>query len=628
MTMKTILNFIAAMALGSSVLWLSGCFTSSDTEKYVTSTGFGETPTSDILPHDPAVNGSALFCDSAPVYLEGDDDLQAPAVPDPENPDDEVTGIPRWNISKTPDEPNIGNNVKRLSIAVKPMTPGGDTYDPAADPEDPLYIYLGDDTQVHPIVVSYSGQVIGDYSLGEGSADIGDPDNIDEIFVAWSLDNGKTWKDIQVSDSADKSSIKVDWDISNPPDGVAENDAVDYPGHSHKSTLAVQTYKDTDDVVHHYILVSWLDKYCPSGDPFGLDDDPDADGTIYQDYFKVNGNQGSIDYDLPCTVTDPESLEYNCAPNGQAVYEVPFSCVWSARGEFLQDTDAETGDPVVNDTGDPVYTIVWHKPLQLTTGTRDANKIWLAASELGIAKAWQEDPEGLRAGKGMGPGSGWSGATTNHGADIWFTKINMEDFGAVVEEDVVVVAADEPVDDTTKPKSLNNFDYPVRVTDNEKCNGGLDTKPYCSHICEGDTTDSLDCVTEYIDMLSLSDLSDEGVYYSVLDGDTGASRPAMQILKTDLEELVVVLGYEETKGLAITDPGVPSPDMGVVDPEDTIADEGKSIYFESFRFPTEPVMDLPLAEDDSVPTFRAPVISAGFIVNQLVPEVQDTGTVY
>jgi len=613
MTMKTIFNFIAASILGMSVLWLTGCPTSSDPEVYAEddSSSFGETPTADIPPYDPVINGSDLYCTGSLQQVSAGFTLTPPAAPDPDDPDSDATGITRWNISKTPEEPNIGNSVKRLALAVSPMTSGGDSYQ-ASDPNVANY-WESRDEKVHPMVVSYSGQVIGDYSLGEGSADIGDPDNVDDIFVALSLDNGKTWKDRQISDSAIRSSIKVSWDTDH--DGNRET--IDYPGHSHKSTMAVQKIVDADAVEHHYLLVAWLDKYCPSGDPFGLDDDD----VVYQDYFKVNGNQGSIDYDLACdtSVDDPEAIDYNCAPNGQAVYEVPFSCIWTARGEFLQETDDE-GNPVVNDIGDPVYTIEWRNPAQLTSGTRDANKIWLAASEAGFAKAWQEDPEGLRAGKGAGPGVGWSGATTNHGADIWFTKINAADFGAVA-----TIEDDPDINVDGKPVALTNFDYPVRITDNEKCNGDDDTKLYCAHICDG--ADSTDCVTEYVDMLSYS-TKEEEVYYSVLDGDTGASRPAMQVLKTDMEELVVVLGYEETKGLAETEPGVP--DQGDVDPEDTIEDEGKSVYFESFVFPTEPVMDLPLADVDSVPTFRVPVVSAGYIVNQLVPEVivteNDDGT--
>ena len=605
MTMKTILNFIAAVALGSSVMWLSACFTSSDDPPSLTAAeGFGETPTSQIDPYDPVINGSALFCNSDLQQVDAGFTITAPPTPDPNDPDADVTGIPRWNISKTPDEPNITNTVKRLAIAVEPAMPDGSLYSEL--PADDENAWTSRDSLVHPMVVSYSGQVLGGYTLGEGSADIGDPNHVDDIFVALSLDNGKTWKDYQVSDSAEKSSIQVSWDIDH--DGT--RDTIDYPGHSHKPTMAVQKIVDSDDQEeHHYILVAWLDKFCPSGDPFGLDDGD----VVYQDYFKVNGTQGSIDYDLPCTGDYlPEDTEYDCAPNGNPVYEVPFSCVWTARGEFQYVLD----DPE-NPESAGQYEIVWRKPVQLTSGTRDANKIWLAASEAGFAKAWQEDPEGLRSGKGAGPGVGWSGATTNHGADIWFTKINGNVYG-----DVVTIEDDPDINVDGKPQPLVNFDYPVRITDNEKCNGDGDTKLYCAHICDG--AESTDCVTEYIDMLSLS-TKEEEVYYSVLDGDTGASRPAMQILKTDAEELVVVLGYEETKGLAETEPGVP--DQGDVDPDDTIEDEGKSVYFESFVLPTEPVMDLPLAEDDSVPTFRAPVISAGFIVNQLVPEVQDTGTV-
>ena len=121
MTMKTFFNFIAATMLGMSVLWLTGCPSSSDPVVTTTNTSsFGETPTTDIPTYDPVINGSALFCSGAPVYVEGDTNLEAPAAP---SEDPEATGIPRWNISKTPDEPNIGNNVRRLAIAVKAIPP-------------------------------------------------------------------------------------------------------------------------------------------------------------------------------------------------------------------------------------------------------------------------------------------------------------------------------------------------------------------------------------------------------------------------------------------------------------------------------------------------------------------------
>ena len=568
MTMKTTFNFIAAVALGMSVTWLSGCFESSDpVAQDTTPTG----PTTSIQPADIVIDGGALACTAvSPTVPEG-----FTSVPPVNDPDDDVSGTV-WNISDTPNHPNISNTPKRLAITVPPTLPTGET------PVD----WTGE-AEVHPLLVSYQEQVMGDYELGDGSADIGDPDNIDEIFVSMSLDNGKSWKKYQVSDSADKSSINVSWDTSDPPDGIPENN-VAYPGHSHKPTMAVQG---------NNIAVAWLDKYCPSGDPLDLVDD--EGNIVMEDYFHIKGNQGSINYDLPCTISDPLDADFNCAPNGKAVYEVPFSCVWTARGEFVESTD---------DLGNTVYEIVWRKPQQLTSGMRDANKIAIAAAAPGFAYVWQEDPEGLRSGKGAGPGVGWSGATTNHGADIWFTKINMADYLLVVDDQV-----------ETKWEPLVNYDYPVRITDNEKCNGDTDTKLYCQAYCSGD-----DCVTNDIDMLSYS-TKEDGPYNATLDGDTGASRPAMKILQTDavddngdpVDEFVVILGYEETKGLAETIPGDPNQDQGDLDPTDTIDDEGKSVYFESFLFPEVSVLEAAAAG-------ALPVVSAGNIVNILVPEVQVT----
>ena len=81
--------------------------------------------------------------------------------------------------------------------------------------------------------------------------------------------------------------------------------------------------------------------------------------------------------------------------------------------------------------------IVWYKPERITSGRRDAYiPVVGSARGAGFAIAWQEDPEGLRPGKGKGPGEGWSGAITNHKTDIWYTFITYDDF-AIVDENFV-----------------------------------------------------------------------------------------------------------------------------------------------------------------------------------------------
>lgn len=420
--------------------------------------------------------------------------------------------------------------------------------------------------KVHPIAVSYNEQIVGDYEMGDGSADIGDPNQRDAVFFSLSLDGGLTWSKKQISASDTKSSIKVKWNGSE----------IDYLGHTQKPTMAREG---------NNILLAWNDKYCPSGNPFNLAQvEVDGNTTYPSDVFAVNGKQGVIDY------------EAIVAPNGKTVYEVPFSCVWTARG--VVDVDGN---------------VTWRAPMQLTTGTRDSNHIWIEGSEAGFAITWQEDTTGLRSGKGEGPGDGWSGATTNRGSDIWYSSIKMQDFDDVNGTDEL---------DTTKPKSMYNFHYPVRMTDNEKCAVG-DTKPYCQLMC--DTYGYVDlntsnnagsaitrCKTYDVDMLTNTQV--------ILDGDTGASRSALKILETDKHEFVVVFGYEETKGLSESNPGEGDKEQGTVDTN--ISAEGKSVYFESFNFNA-----IDAFNENNISTILTapiPMVSAGNIINVKVPDQNDT----
>ena len=559
--------------------------------------GDGDSTTTLVNPPVGEINGTALRCDtSSATTVDNAEELAAYVADAP---------IKRMNVSKDADthqiQVNAQNTLKRM-IAVVPST--------SADGN------LTDEGDVHPILVSYAEQIIGGdgtdtgvsddniYEMGDGSADIGDPTHIDDIFVSLSLDNGKTYKKVNVSGTAlrggtPNSSIKVNWTA----DKTAEA-TTDYPGHSHKPKMAVNG---------NQILVAWHDKFCPSGDPFELyvrDENGSATDVLVDadqpDYFKVNGKQGSINYELPCTIEDDPNTatnESNCAPNGKEVYEVPFSCVWTARG-------------ILNTEDESNISVTWYKAEQLTTGSRDANKVWIAADgygDVGFALTWQEDPEGLRQGQGAGPGEGWSGATTNHGADIWYTYIPYDDFAAIDEE--FVEPEDADADDVTKPKALNNFAYPTRITDNEVCIEG-DTKLYCQEITCTEYVNSKDanltedeegaqdgsnssgkCVTEVLDPLWVDEPT-----AVILDGDTGASRPAMSILRTDENTTAVILAYEETKGLSESNSA--SQDQG--DSETEIEYEGKVVYFNSFPF------DAPVS------------INAGTIVNPRAPDA-DTG---
>ena len=577
---------VALIAISSAVV--VSCF--HDDDPAVVSA----TDTSLPTPTEPLplqVEGTGLACDAvAPLATA---DASALMV-------DSTTGIAKHNVSfqvDTGDATNPGswnnhnaaNNLKRLATVVPAQLPDGS---PATTDDGPDGIpgtaddVLGGD--VRPLLVSYGEQVIGEFEGGDGSADVGDPDNIDDIFVSLSMDNGKSWKKfISVSDTANKWSKPVSWG----PLG-----AVNYPGHSMKPTMHIEG---------NNILVAWNDKYCPSDDPFDLIVDETGGELVdpeQPDLYKVNGAQGSIDYGGELAL-----------PNDKPVYEVPFSCVWTARGEFVLDPEGD---------GSTMYTIQWRKAQQLTSGTRDSNKIWIAPAEVGFAITWQEDPVGLRPGKGEGPGAGWSGAATNHGADIWYTYIDMGMFDDVCAEptatdpDCTTINADPTPADILaideKPKPAVNFTYPVRITNNEICVKD-DTKMYCdpevvpenciSYVSVtsnlGKTTER--CVQDDLDyMVADSSILPQA---AVLDGDTGASRPALKLLVTnanvDPPEVVAILVYEETKGLSESSPA----DQGDTDTD--IALKGKAVYFESF-FWNKPV-----------------TVSAGRVVNTFVPEVTE-----
>ena len=492
-----------------------------------------------LQPPDANITGTALACDG-----------KLTVFPDANASDFNASQTLKRNVSSngTDDEnrenPTSSQTLKRLKVLVDPITAGGIDVD--ADP-------------THPLLLSYLQQVKGAYELGDGSADIGDPTHVDGVFVALSLDNGETWKNHTISDSSDMNSTEVTWD----------GQTIAYPGHAQKPTMAVEG---------NNILIAWNDKYCPSRNP--LDLPQDDNNTFYTDYFSMVGDQGSIDY----TEDDGTVM---IAPNGKEVYEVPFSCVWTARGIY---SPADRN-------------ITWHTPMQLTSGTRDSNHVKLAAESVGFAISWQEDTEGLRSGKGAGPGEGWSGATTNHGTDIWYTSMKMGVFADINE------TADG------KPKSLNNFHYPVRITDNETCSVD-DNKLYCQPLCEtygyqstitnnNKESEITRCKTYDTDMLDNTT--------AVLNGDTGASRSALNILETDDGEFVVVFGYEETKGLTVEETSDTTTDIEL---------EGKSVYFESFLF--NALDDFNASDPATIVNVAMPLVSAGNIVNVKVP-AQDDG---
>lgn len=449
-----------------------------------------------------------------------------------------------------------------------------------------------------PLVVTYWDEASGE----DSSYDIltGDEVGIDIRRDAWasiSLDDGETWKETNLSESARETSFKL-------------KNGEDFPG-------------DVTDAVHsvagNKILVAWTSKYCAQGSPRYSLKDLNGDGIpdqnvggddtalpMFPDPFGVGGNQRSIDY--------TEWMHHGTYPFAH-VGEVPFSCVWTARGTIEQ-VNSSNGTP--DDPADDrlVWGVRWRKAERVTSGKRDAFKLAIDGVEgAGFGVVWQEDPEGLRPGYGEGPGVGWSGATVNHKADIWYSSISWNDFDWMEAADGTRTL-DPAFLDSNKPKVFERMSMPVRLSDNDKCDMELDAagnlvpsmsadgkipNPYCYDLDErsfnaatgtiglpdgigdlcpvsknDDGTYTVADATRLVDFTNAQGkqmkicVSDDG---RMLNGQTGSSRPRMMMegyTRTDGSKSAwVALVYEESKGLGegeeidpVTGEKIPALDIG------------------------------------------------------------------
>ena len=155
---------------------------------------------------------------------------------------------------------------------------------------------------------------------------------------------------------------------------------------------------------------------------------------------------------------------------------VPFDCLWTARGVLLPGDDPRTTDQV------EASHMVWTKAERLTSGRRDVNRIEVKAVKgAGFAITWQEDPEGLRPGQGLGPGEGWSGAVAHSQTDMWYSFINEEYFDIVEEPSITPTVPIDILDhDLTvsgRPQVFVPMAVPMRVSNNAKCNPRIPSLP-------------------------------------------------------------------------------------------------------------------------------------------------------
>jgi len=469
----------------------------------------------------------------------------------------------RRNVSRTPDGETEDALINMMEFYVPAQAADGTVLTEGID-------YIAADGQIwetrletRPLLASYIDDIMGheDEMTVMSGISFGHRDT----FISFSLDDGATWKDTNLSRSADLSSFNL---ANGSP----------YPG---------DVFAAVSATAGNRVMAAWVSRYCDGGKPAytWLDDEGNE---IFPDLFGVAGNQNSVDYTLQGF---PE------------VGEIPYACVWTARGELQ--LDETTGS----------YDVYWRQAERLTSGRRDANRLEIAAEPgAGFIITWQEDPEGLRPGQGLGPGEGWSGAVVNAQTDIWYSHIAWDDFGLVQDEDGNPVDPPDPAEYEGRLWPGVPMAIPVRLTDNAMCRYADDPlaanadDPYCYE--DFDLDGIADFCAEEINWtnpggttLSICQTYEgEGKLGRVLWGRVGASRARIGLVPYDTGEVDeegnpilsawVVMAYEESKAL------------GEADQDLEPIDIGKNIWYHTFE------MDQP------------EVVSRGNILNQ--PAVDPT----
>ncbi|MEE4297590.1 MAG: choice-of-anchor O protein [Wenzhouxiangella sp.] len=399
-----------------------------------------------------------------------------------------------------------------------------------------------------------------------------------DAYAAVSLDDGDSWKTTNLSESADRSSFELEY---HEVWGSA-----DYPG-------------DVINIVHavagNHVAAAWPSRFCRTGSPAYALDETELDGLatylgsdpavdLYlTDLFGVGGSQGSVNY--------AESRQFPFPSVG----EVPFSCLWVARGVLLETDDPRT-DGVTEDAH-----VVWYKAERLTSGRRDVNRVEIAMVENGgVAVTWQEDPEGLRPGRGLGPGEGWSGATAHSQTDIWYSFLPWQHFTTVADEAGAPIAlTDYWTVDATKPKPYVPFAVPMRLTNNARCGGegpGEGEKLWCEPIAveyglKDQCVDTVNIPTGRDDELTPICVNEDGLPNIA---NTAATRPRLSLQSRDADGdgmtdgAWVVVVTEEDKGMGSfffrnNETGTTAtPCLDENDDTCEVADIGKNVWYFSF----------------------------------------------
>jgi len=448
--------------------------------------------------------------------------------------------------------------------------------------------------EAKPLIVTYNDGIEDEELNAVLGIDTGAGFGERDGFAAVSLDDGATWKNVNLSNSADRSSFTL-------------KNGEPYPG---------DVFKMVQQVEGNQVVAAWISRYCETGNPlYAWDTDRDLSTTedtilglldAYPELGERTANIVDVG-DVPVYTSDlfgvagtQKSVDYT-AQGFPEVGEIPYGCVWTARGTLEQDLD-DAGAPLVNNVGDPVYDITWRVSERLTSGRRDPHQISITSSPgAGFVIFWQEDPAGLRPGKGLGPGEGWSGAIANSKTDIWYTYLDLAHFGDVCLDDVdddyctTGTLADYTTSDLfgTKPKAAVPFAMPVRITDNNQCKQAKDgadystlEEPYCFADFNADTAaDFCDSTVEWENpggtKLEVC-VTEDG---RPLTGRTASTRvrAAMKpYTRADgTTSAWVLFGAEKMKALGTVGDGGCDP---TTDPECTVFDIGKNMWYYTFEF--------------------------------------------
>ena len=370
------------------------------------------------------------------------------------------------------------------------------------------------------------------------------------------------------------------------------------------------TYNVFHATAGNKVLVAWPSRYCQQGQPsfsFAYDADPDEVSTDpnpvkrqqIADYLGIDPTIDLYLTDLFGVAGSQRSIDFADEGYPQAGV-VPFGCVWTARGVLLPGDDPRTGD--VSEESH----MVWTKAERLTSGRRDPNRIEVKGVKgAGFVITWQEDPDGLRPGQGLGPGEGWSGAVAHDKTDVWYSFIPWEHFDIVEGPETApdpINIAEHDLLLSGRPQVFVPMAVPMRLTNNDKCNaeffgpnGAIDpTDPryfsYCNYDVAYDYGLQNFCeTTVQVPTGQSGELADICVNEDDLPNiaNTASTRPRTSLQGYDVDGngvfdgAWVIVAAEESKGLGnflLDDEG------GLCLPDDPLceADIGKNQWYFSF----------------------------------------------